>query len=163
MAGFHHPLGLGTVIRFESLEFMSLSIEYDMILLSPVSLERPSTRRRPSRRRRQRRGNRDRATHDTPCPGGAPGVAGDVDSLSRDLANTSIAPAAPPAAPASTFLEPPPPAHGSGGAGRSLERHDKGQRRIVRVQPHPLSAKFRHQLLHQDVCRASFSLGVSGL
>jgi hypothetical protein len=87
---------------------MSLGIEYDMILLSPISLERPSTRRRPSHRRRQRRGNRDRATHGTPCPGGAPGVAGDVDSLSRDLANTSIAPAAPPAAPASTFLEPPP-------------------------------------------------------
>jgi hypothetical protein len=57
MASFHHPLRLGTVIRFGSLEFMSLGIEYDMILLSPVPLERPSTNHRPSRRRRKRRGN----------------------------------------------------------------------------------------------------------
>jgi hypothetical protein len=28
MAGFHHPLRLDTVIRFGSLEFMSLGIEY---------------------------------------------------------------------------------------------------------------------------------------
>jgi hypothetical protein len=64
---------------------MSLGIEYDMILLPLVPLERPSTRRHPSRHRRQRWGNRDRATHG-------------VDSLSRDLANTNIAPRAPPAA-----------------------------------------------------------------
>jgi hypothetical protein len=32
-----------------------------------------------------------------------------IESLSRDLANTSIAPVAPPVAPASTFLGPPPP------------------------------------------------------
>jgi hypothetical protein len=31
MAGFHHPLRLGTMIRFGSLEFMSLGIKYDMI------------------------------------------------------------------------------------------------------------------------------------
>jgi hypothetical protein len=52
MVGFHHPLRLGTVIKLESLEFMSLGIEYDMILLSLVPLEHPSTRRRPSRRTR---------------------------------------------------------------------------------------------------------------
>jgi hypothetical protein len=36
MAGFHHYLRLGTVIRFGSLEFMSLEIEYDMVLLPLV-------------------------------------------------------------------------------------------------------------------------------
>jgi hypothetical protein len=43
MASFHHPLRLGTVIRFRSLEFMSLGIEYDMVLLLPV----PSSARAP--------------------------------------------------------------------------------------------------------------------
>jgi hypothetical protein len=33
MAGFHHPLRLSTMIRFGSLEFMSLEIEYNMVLL----------------------------------------------------------------------------------------------------------------------------------
>jgi hypothetical protein len=108
MAGFHHPLRLETMIRFGSLEFMSLDIEYAMILLPPVPLERPSTRRRPSRRRRQRRGNRDRATHGTSCPSGAFEVADGIDSLSRDLANAIIAPRVPSAAPMSTFLAPSP-------------------------------------------------------
>jgi hypothetical protein len=45
---------------------MSLGIEYNMVLLPPVPLERPSTRRRPSRRRRQRWNNHNRATHGTP-------------------------------------------------------------------------------------------------
>jgi hypothetical protein len=98
------------VIRFGSLEFMSLGIEYDMVLLSHVPLERPSTRRRPSRRRRQRRNNRNCATHGTLCPGETLAMANGVDSLSRDLANISIAPGAPTAAPASTLLVPPPPA-----------------------------------------------------
>jgi hypothetical protein len=83
---------------------MSLGIEYDMVLLLHIPLERPSTRRR-----RQRRSNCGRATHGTPCPSGAPRMAGDVDSLSRDLANTSITPGAPSATPASTFLVPPSP------------------------------------------------------
>jgi hypothetical protein len=52
MAIFHHPLRLGTVTRFGSLEFMSLQIEYDMVLLPPVPLERLSICPRPSRRRR---------------------------------------------------------------------------------------------------------------
>jgi hypothetical protein len=108
MASFHHPLRLGTVIRFGNQEFMSLDIEYDMVLLTPVPLECPSTRCRPSRRWRQRRSNRDRATHGTSCPNEAPRVASDIDSLSRDLANTRIAPRASPIVPASTFLEPPP-------------------------------------------------------
>jgi hypothetical protein len=52
---------------------MSLDIEYDMILLSPVPLDHPSTCRRPSHCRRQRRNNRDRATHDTYAPAKLPG------------------------------------------------------------------------------------------
>jgi hypothetical protein len=107
MAGFHHPLRLGTVIKFGNLEFMSLSIEYDMGLLPPVPLERP--RRRPSRRRRQRWNYRDRATHDTALYGEAPRMADGVDSFSRDLANTNITPRAPLTTPMSTFLVPPPP------------------------------------------------------
>jgi hypothetical protein len=87
---------------------MSLGIEYDMILLPLVPLERPSTRRRPSRRRRQRWGNYGRATHGTPCHGGALGMADGIDSLSRDLANTNIAPGAPLTSLVSTFLGLPP-------------------------------------------------------
>jgi hypothetical protein len=56
MAGDQHPLRLSTVIRFGSLEFMSLGIEYDMVLLAPSPLtdtqERPSVHPRPSRRRK---------------------------------------------------------------------------------------------------------------
>jgi hypothetical protein len=107
MASFHHPLRLGTVIKFGSLEFMSLDIEYDMVFLPPIPLERPSTRRRPCRCRRQRWNNRSHATQDTPCRSEAPRMADGVDSLSKDLANTNISPEAPPAAPASTFLVPP--------------------------------------------------------
>jgi hypothetical protein len=89
---------------------MSLGIEYDMVLLPSVPLERPSTRHRPSRHRRQRRNNHNRATHGTPCPSKTPRMADGVDSLLRDLANISIAPEAPLATHASTLLVPPPPA-----------------------------------------------------
>src|SRR5688572_23324776 len=108
MAGFHHPLRLGTVIRFRSLKFMSLDIEYDMILLSPVPLGCPSSHRRPSHRRRQRWSNRDRATHGTPCIRGASGMADGIDSLSRELASVNIAPEVPPTTAAPTHLAPPP-------------------------------------------------------
>jgi hypothetical protein len=97
------------VIRFGSLEFMSLNIEYDMILLPPVPLDLPSTGHRPSHRRSQRWGNFVCSTHGTLCPGGAPRMADGIDSLLRDLANTIIAPGVLPVAPAPTFLEPPPP------------------------------------------------------
>jgi hypothetical protein len=57
MPSFHHPLGLGTVIKLGSLEFMSLGIEYDMALLPPSPLantqERPGALPRPSRHKRQ--------------------------------------------------------------------------------------------------------------
>ena len=139
MASFHHPLRLRIVIRFGSLEFMSLGIEYYMAFLLPVPLERPSTRRRTSRRRGQRWNNHNHATHGTPCPGETLGMADGVDCLWRDLANISIVPRTLPTAPVSTFLVPPPaawetltphaierailatshlPARGSGGADR---------------------------------------------
>jgi hypothetical protein len=98
MAGFHHPLRLGTVIWFGSLEFMSLGIEYDMVLLPPGPMadtqERPSVCSRPSRRRRQRRSNCNCATHGTRCPDEALGLADDAHSLARDLANVSVMPRA---------------------------------------------------------------------
>jgi hypothetical protein len=87
------------MIRFGSLEFMSLGIEYDMVLLPPIPLERPSTRRRPSHYRRQRRNNHNHATHGAPCPGEAPRMTDEVDSLLKDLANISVTPGAPRAAP----------------------------------------------------------------
>jgi hypothetical protein len=108
MASFHHPLRLGTVIKFGSLEFMSLGIEYDMVLLPLVPLKRLSTRRCPSRRRRQRWNDINYATHGTPCPGDTPEMVDGIDSLASDLANISIAPEAPSAALASTLLVPPP-------------------------------------------------------
>jgi hypothetical protein len=109
MAGFHHPLRLGMMIRVGSLEFMSLGIEYDMILLPPVPLERPSSRRRPSCCRRQRQRNRDRAPQGTPCAGGVAGTDDSIESLSRDLASVNISLRAPPTTPAPIFLAPPPP------------------------------------------------------
>jgi hypothetical protein len=42
MTGFHHPLRLGMVIRFGTLEFMSLGIKYDMILLPPILSSAPA-------------------------------------------------------------------------------------------------------------------------
>jgi hypothetical protein len=110
MASFHHPLSLGTVIRFGSLEFMSLGIEYDMVLLPPAPLEHPSARSRPCRRR-QRQNNRNRVAHGTPCLGEAPRPIDDIDSLARDLAGISVTPGVPPMAhtpPTLTPLVPPP-------------------------------------------------------
>jgi hypothetical protein len=88
---------------------MSLGIKYDMILLPPVSLERPSSRRHPSCRRTKRRSNHDRATQATSCTRGSTAMDDGIESLSRDLASVNISPRAPPAAPAPTFLAPPPP------------------------------------------------------
>jgi hypothetical protein len=94
-------------IRFGSLEFISLGIEYDMILLPPVPLERLSSRKHPSRRRRQRGSNRDRAPPGTLCAGGTAGTDDGIKSLSRDLASVNILPGGPPTAPTPTFLAPP--------------------------------------------------------
>jgi hypothetical protein len=114
MAGFHHPLTLVTVIRFGSLEFMSLGIEYDMVLLPPGPLantqERLSVHPRLSRRRRQRRSNHNCVTRGTPCADEALGLADDIDSLARDLADVSVthgASSATRASPTTTLLAPP--------------------------------------------------------
>jgi hypothetical protein len=162
MAGSHHPLRLGTTIRFESLEFMSLGIEYDMVLLPPVPLERPSSRRHYSRRRRQRRSNRDRAPQGTPCVGDAAENDDGIESLSRDLANVNISPRALPTTPTLTFLAPPPSTwetlfpHGierrmpaapalppMGQEEPNAPWRDMGGRgRTICVQPHPLPSEF---------------------
>jgi hypothetical protein len=81
---------------------MSLWIEYDMVLVSPVPLddtqERPGDRPRPSRHTRQRRNNHNRATCGALCPGEASRLTDDADSLTRDLTNVGIMPRVPSAA-----------------------------------------------------------------
>jgi hypothetical protein len=54
MGSLQQPLQPGTVLRFGSLEFMSLDGSYDMILLPPPS-DNDSGGRQPARRRRNRR------------------------------------------------------------------------------------------------------------
>jgi hypothetical protein len=92
---------------------MSLGTKDDMVLLPPVLLEHPGSCRCPSHRKRRRRNDRDRAAQGVPCTRAAPGMADDMDSLSRDLANVSIAPEALPATPAPTHLAPSPPVWGT--------------------------------------------------
>jgi hypothetical protein len=54
MGSLQQPLQPGTVLRFGSLEFMSLDDSYDMILLPPPR-DNDSGGRQPARRRRNRR------------------------------------------------------------------------------------------------------------
>jgi hypothetical protein len=54
MGSLHQPLQLGTLLRFGSLEFMSLDSSYDMILLPPPC-DNDNGDRQPARRRRNRR------------------------------------------------------------------------------------------------------------
>jgi hypothetical protein len=54
MGSLQQPFQPGTVLRFESLEFMSLDGSYDMILLPP-SRDSDDGGRQPARRRRNRR------------------------------------------------------------------------------------------------------------
>jgi hypothetical protein len=88
MGSLQQPLQPGTVLRFGSLEFMSLDGSYDMVLLPPqcdsnngrrlarrwrtrqrlptvAEEEHPGLPRHPPRRRRRRRGNRGQAGGDT--------------------------------------------------------------------------------------------------
>jgi hypothetical protein len=89
MGSLQQPLQPGTVLRFESLEFMSLDGSYDMVLLPPqrdsnhdgrqlarrrrtrrrlppvAEEQHPGLSRHPPRRRRRRRGNRGQAGGDT--------------------------------------------------------------------------------------------------
>jgi hypothetical protein len=120
MASFQHPLRLDMVIRFGSLEFMSLGIEYDKVLLPPGPLAdtqgQPDVCPRSSRRRRRRRSNRNRTTCSTLYPIDAPELANEADSLARALMNVSIRPRASSATQVtstSTLLVPPPMAWGA--------------------------------------------------
>jgi hypothetical protein len=84
MGSLQQPLQPGTLLRFGSLEFMSLDGNYDMVLLPPqrdsnndnrlarqrrtrrrlptvAEEEHPGLSRHPPRRRRRRRGNRGHA------------------------------------------------------------------------------------------------------
>jgi hypothetical protein len=54
MGSLQQPLQLGTVLRFESLEFVSLDGSYDMILVPPPR-DSDNGDRQPARRRRNRR------------------------------------------------------------------------------------------------------------
>jgi hypothetical protein len=54
MGSLQQPLQPGTVLRFGSLEFMSLDGSYDMILLPPPR-DNDNGGRQPARRRRNRR------------------------------------------------------------------------------------------------------------
>jgi hypothetical protein len=54
MGSLHRPLQPGTLLRFGSLEFMSLDGSYDMILLPPPR-DNDNGGRQPARRRRNRR------------------------------------------------------------------------------------------------------------
>jgi hypothetical protein len=123
---------------------MSLGIEYDMVLLPPVPLERPSTRPHPSHCRRQRQNNRNRATRGASCPSEAPRLTDDANSLSRDLSNISVTPGEPPIAPTpsmSTLRVP-------------LLRHGKCQ------LPTPLGRMCQpHQTSHSWVRRSHSPLG----
>jgi hypothetical protein len=85
------------------------------VLLPPGALtdtqEHSSVRTRPSRCRRHRWSNPNRATYGTPCPGGAPGLTNDTNSLARDLVYISVTLGTPTmerASPVSSLLTPPP-------------------------------------------------------
>jgi hypothetical protein len=54
MGSLQQPLQLGTLLRFGSLEFMSLDGSYDMVLLPPPR-DNDNGGRQPTRRRRNQR------------------------------------------------------------------------------------------------------------
>jgi hypothetical protein len=115
MVNLQHPLRLCTVIWFGSLEFMSLSIEYDMVLLPPRHMvdaqEQPDFRPLPPRRTRWRRNNHNRTAGNATCPVDTLGLTNNADFLARDLTNVYIMPGVSVTtwgALASTLLAPPP-------------------------------------------------------
>jgi hypothetical protein len=113
MGSLQQPLQPGTVLRFGSLEFMSLDGSYDMILLPPQRdsnndrrqlARRWRTRRRlppvaeeqhpglpchPPRRRRRRRGNRGQAGGGTSS---AVERVGDAGTVAGDMSGVVLAP-----------------------------------------------------------------------
>jgi hypothetical protein len=115
MGSLQQPLQPGTVLRFGSLEFMSLDGSYDMVLLPPQRdsnndgrqlARRRRTRRRlplvaeeqhpglpchPPRRKRRRRGNRGQAGGDTSSAVGLERVD-DAGSPAGDMSGVVLAP-----------------------------------------------------------------------
>jgi hypothetical protein len=115
MGSLQQPLQPGTLLRFGSLEFMSLDSSYDMVLLPPAARQQqrrssarpaaanstvsspmaeeqhPGLPRHPPRRRRRRRGNRGQAG------GGASSVVGleqvdDAGTPAGDMSGVVLAP-----------------------------------------------------------------------
>jgi hypothetical protein len=114
MGSFQQPLQPGTVLRFGSLEFMSLDGSYDMVLLPPqhdndgrrLSWQRQTRRRRhlhvaeeehpglprhPPHRRRRRRDNRGQARGDT-SSAVEPERVNDTGTPARDMSGVVLAP-----------------------------------------------------------------------
>jgi hypothetical protein len=112
MSSLQQPLQPGTVLRFGSLEFMSLDGSYDMVLplqrdsshdgrklarrrrtrqrLPPVAEEQhPGLSRHPPRHRRRRRGNHGQAGGDTSS---AVGQVDDAGTLAGDMSSVVLAP-----------------------------------------------------------------------
>ena len=106
MADPVRPLRLGTVIWFESLEFMSVGYEYDMVLLPPrapstdgdITHQQPRRGRRLSRRSRRARQARRERNHpntaqvqgDAPCSTSLPHPTVGAESLAGDLSSLSL-------------------------------------------------------------------------
>jgi hypothetical protein len=114
MGSLQQPLQPGTVLRFESLEFMSRDGSYDMVLhpsqhdsnngrrlarrqrtqwrLPPVAEEEhPGLPRHPPRRRRRRRGNRGHVGGGTPSVVG-PERVDDAGTPAGDMSGVVLAP-----------------------------------------------------------------------
>jgi hypothetical protein len=114
MGSLQQPLQPGTVLRFGSLEFMSLDGSYDMVLLPPqrdsnhdgrqlarrrrtrrrlplvAEEQHPGLSRHPPHRRRRRRGNRGQAGGDTSS---AVERVGDAGTPAGDMSGVVLAPA----------------------------------------------------------------------
>jgi hypothetical protein len=114
IGSLQQPLQPGTVLRFESLEFMSLDGSYDMVLLPPqrdsnngrrparqrrtrqrlptvAEEEHPGLPRHPPRRRRRRWGNRGQAGGGTSSAVG-PERVNDAGTPTRDMSGVVLAP-----------------------------------------------------------------------
>jgi hypothetical protein len=113
MGSLQQPLQPGTVLRFESLEFMSLNGSYDMVLLPPqcdsnngrwlaqrrrprrrlptmTEEEHPGLPRHPPRLRRRRRGNHGQAEGGTSSAIG-PERVDDVGTPAGDMSGVVLA------------------------------------------------------------------------
>jgi hypothetical protein len=115
MGSLHQPLQPGTLLRFGSLEFMSLDGRYDMVLLPPqhdsindgrqlawrrrtrrrlppvAEEQHPGLPRHPPRRRRRRRGNRGHAGGGTSSAVG-PERVDDAGTPAGDMSGVVLVP-----------------------------------------------------------------------